>query len=118
MRILLTGHRGYIGCVAGHMLVSAGYDVVGLDSDLFAGCDFGAAGPVIPEIRKDLRDLEESDLRDFEAVVHFAALSNDPLCPRGRTRQTLLSGELRQDSPRATQLSPAMDCSEGCSGTV
>jgi nucleoside-diphosphate-sugar epimerase len=79
MRILLTGHRGYIGCVAGHMLVSAGYDVVGLDSDLFAGCDFGATSPVIPEIRKDLRDLEESDLKDFEAVVHFAALSNDPL---------------------------------------
>jgi nucleoside-diphosphate-sugar epimerase len=79
MKVLLTGHKGYIGAVAGPMLQAAGHEVVGLDSDLFAGCDFGDVVAKIPEIRKDLRDLAEADLAGFEAVVHFAALSNDPL---------------------------------------
>ena len=79
MRILLTGHKGYIGAVAQTVLRSAGYDVVGLDSDLFGGCDFGTETAPTPGLRKDLRDLEKSDLDGFDAVVHFAALSNDPL---------------------------------------
>ena len=79
MRILLTGHKGYIGAVAGPILQSAGHEVVGLDSDLFAGCEFGEAAPEIPEVRKDLRDLTKADLAGFDAVVHLAALSNDPL---------------------------------------
>ena len=79
MKILLTGHKGYIGAVAGPILLSAGHAVVGLDTDLFAGCDFGEAAPEIPEIRKDIRDLTKADLEGFDAVVHLAALSNDPL---------------------------------------
>jgi nucleoside-diphosphate-sugar epimerase len=79
MKILLTGHKGYIGAVAAPVLRSAGHKVVGLDTDLFAGCDFGAHLQEIPELRKDLRDLERKDLEGFDAVVHFAALSNDPL---------------------------------------
>ncbi|MEO8657504.1 MAG: SDR family oxidoreductase [Bryobacteraceae bacterium] len=79
MRILLTGHRGYIGAVAGPILQSAGHAVTGLDTDLFAGCDFGGPPPEFPEIRKDLRDLTVADLRGFDGVVHLAALSNDPL---------------------------------------
>jgi nucleoside-diphosphate-sugar epimerase len=79
MKILLTGHKGYIGSVAAPMLQSAGHEVVGLDTDLFAGCDFGAELQEIPELRKDLRDLGRKDLEGFDAVVHFAALSNDPL---------------------------------------
>ena len=79
MRILLTGHKGYIGAVAGPMLLSAGHAVVGLDTDLFAGCDFGETAGEIPEIRKDVRDLTKADLKGFDAVVHLAALSNDPL---------------------------------------
>ncbi len=79
MRILLTGHKGYIGSVAGSMLHSAGHEVVGLDSNLFAGCDFGEAASDIPEICKDLRDLSQNDLDGVDGVVHFAALSNDPL---------------------------------------
>ena len=79
MRILLTGHKGYIGAVAGPMLRSAGFEVIGLDTDWFAGCDFGEATTEIPEIRKDLRDVTESDLEGFDAVIHLAALSNDPL---------------------------------------
>jgi len=78
MKILLTGHEGYIGAVAGPMLRSAGHEVVGLDSDLFAGCDFGQVEQ-IPEMKKDLRDLVVDDLRGFDAVFHLAALSNDPL---------------------------------------
>jgi nucleoside-diphosphate-sugar epimerase len=79
LRILLTGHKGYIGAVAGPVLKAAGHEVVGLDSDLFAGCDFGEPAPEIPEINKDLRDLTKADLVGFDAVVHLAALSNDPL---------------------------------------
>jgi len=79
MRILLTGHKGYIGSVAGPIMRAAGYDVVGLDTDLFAGCEFGEAAREIPEVRKDLRDVTRKDLDGFDAVVHLAALSNDPL---------------------------------------
>jgi nucleoside-diphosphate-sugar epimerase len=61
------------------MLQSAGHEVVGLDTDLFAGCDFSTAPTEIPEICKDLRDLTRTDLEGFDAVVHFAALSNDPV---------------------------------------
>jgi nucleoside-diphosphate-sugar epimerase len=79
MKVLLTGHKGYIGAVAGQMLSSAGHELVGLDTDLFAGCDFGQPAPEIPDIRKDLREINKGDLRGFGAVVHLAALSNDPL---------------------------------------
>lgn len=79
MRILLTGHKGYIGAVAGPMFQSAGHEVVGLDTDLYAGCDFAQTAPDITEIRKDLRDVTKADLQGFDAVVHLAALSNDPV---------------------------------------
>jgi len=79
MRILLTGHKGYIGAVAGPVLASAGHEVVGLDADFFAGCDFQQLAPAAREIRKDLRELAAADLQGFDAVVHLAALSNDPL---------------------------------------
>jgi nucleoside-diphosphate-sugar epimerase len=79
MRILVTGHKGYIGAVATPLLREAGHEVVGLDTDLFAGCDFGGAPENIPEIRRDLRDVTDKDLDGFDAVVHLAALSNDPL---------------------------------------
>ncbi|MBZ5679321.1 MAG: SDR family oxidoreductase [Acidobacteriia bacterium] len=79
MKVLLTGHKGYIGAVAAPILRSAGHEVTGLDTDFFAGCDFGKESPLLPEVRKDLRDLTKADLEGFEAVVHLAALSNDPL---------------------------------------
>jgi len=79
MKILLTGHKGYIGAISGPILKSAGHHVVGLDTDLFAGCEFGEPADEIVEIRKDIRDLTEADLNGFDAVVHLAALSNDPL---------------------------------------
>jgi nucleoside-diphosphate-sugar epimerase len=79
MKVLLTGHKGYIGAVAGPLLRAAGHDVVGFDSDLYANCNFGDETRAIPEIRKDLRDLTKADLTGFDAVVHLAALSNDPV---------------------------------------
>src|SRR5580693_210748 len=79
MRVLLTGHKGYIGAVAGPLLRSAGHAVVGLDTDLFAGCDFGSTSGDIQDVQKDIRNLTQGDLDGFDAVVHLAALSNDPL---------------------------------------
>ncbi len=79
MKVLLTGHKGYIGAVAAPILRAAGHEVVGLDTDLFAGCEFGDDGQEIAQVRKDIRDLTKRDLEGFDAVVHLAALSNDPL---------------------------------------
>lgn len=79
MKVILTGHKGYIGAVAAPLLQNAGHEVVGLDTDLFSGCDFGNPNPEIPELRRDLRDLSQTDFKGFDAVVHLGALSNDPL---------------------------------------
>jgi len=79
MKVLLTGSKGYIGSVAGPILSAAGHEVVGLDTDLYSNCDFGTGPEPGPEIRKDLRMLEVSDLAGFDAVVHMAAISNDPV---------------------------------------
>lgn len=79
MRVLLTGHLGYIGTVLGPMLQAEGFEVVGLDSDLYSRCTFGSAMPEVPTILKDIRDVEQNDLRGFDAVCHLAGLSNDPL---------------------------------------
>jgi nucleoside-diphosphate-sugar epimerase len=79
MRILLTGHEGYVGAVMAPMLLAGQHEVVGLDSGLFAGCDFGAYEPALPTLRLDLRDVTARDLAGFDAVIHLAAISNDPL---------------------------------------
>lgn len=79
MRILVTGHKGYIGTVMVPMLIANGYEVVGLDSDLYEQCTFGDGILDIPAIKKDLRDVETTDLIGFDAVLHLAGLSNDPL---------------------------------------
>ena len=79
MRILLTGHRGYIGSVMGPLLVGAGHEVTGLDTDYYAACTFVGRVPELPSLDKDVRDVGPRDLEGFDAVVHLAALSNDPL---------------------------------------
>lgn len=79
MRVLMTGHEGYIGSVMAPWLAAAGIEVHGLDSGLFAGCDFGTPPPTIPARRIDLRDVSAEHLAGFDAVVHLAAISNDPL---------------------------------------
>lgn len=79
MRILVTGHNGYIGTVLTPLLMAEGNLVVGLDSNLYERCAFGDSSPQVSEIRKDIRDVVVSDLEGFDAVIHLAALSNDPL---------------------------------------
>ena len=80
MRVLVTGHRGYIGVVLAPMLQARGCEVVGVDADWFAGCDFGGAYEDPTRfLTKDVRDLEPADLEGVDAVCHLAALSNDPL---------------------------------------
>ncbi|ALE75031.1 UDP-glucose 4-epimerase [Pseudonocardia sp. Ae168_Ps1] len=80
MRVLLTGHQGYLGTVMAPLLASAGHDVTGLDSGLFASCVLGSLDtPDVEGFPTDLRDVTVEQLRGFDAVVHMAALSNDPL---------------------------------------
>jgi len=79
MRVMVTGNLGYIGTVMAPLLRAHGYNVVGLDSDFYEDCGFGDAPPSIATRRKDIRDVEVSDLKGFDAVIHLAALSNDPL---------------------------------------
>jgi nucleoside-diphosphate-sugar epimerase len=79
MRLLVTGHDGYIGCVLVPLLRGAGHDVVGLDSSLFGDCIFGEYEAGIEERRLDVRDVEAEQLEGFDAVLHLAAISNDPI---------------------------------------
>ena len=81
MKVLLSGHLGYIGTVMTPMLLKAGHDVVGIDCDLYRRCTFAEGGRIVdvPAIRKDLRDATAADVEGFDAVIHLAALSNDPL---------------------------------------
>src|SRR6201996_9624411 len=79
MRVLVTGHNGYIGSVMTPLLEEAGHEVVGLDFDLFAACTFGEVPPEIESIAKDVRDVAAEDLVGFDAVLHLAAVCNDPV---------------------------------------
>jgi len=79
MRVLLTGSRGYIGTVMVPMVVAEGHEVVGLDTDLYHRSTFGSWDEQITTIQKDIREVEVPDLKGFDAVIHLAALSNDPL---------------------------------------
>jgi nucleoside-diphosphate-sugar epimerase len=79
MRVLMTGHNGYIGSVMAPRFVEAGHEVVGLDTGYFESCTLVPDTAEIPWVRKDIRGLTPRDLEGFEAVVHLAALSNDPI---------------------------------------
>jgi nucleoside-diphosphate-sugar epimerase len=87
-RILITGNNGYIGSVMGPWFKRAGFDVVGLDTNLFQQCSLVPDKDNIPTVEKDLREVTPRDLEGFDAVVHLAALSNDPI------------GNLREDWTR------------------
>lgn len=79
MRVLVTGHKGYIGTVLVPMLLAEGHEVLGIDSDLYEQSTFGEGIREIPEIKKDIRDIQASDLAGVDAILHLAGLSNDPL---------------------------------------
>ena len=78
MRVMVTGHEGYIGAVLAPMLRAAGHDVVGLDCGLYRGAQV-APLETFPALDRDVRDVESHDLDGIDAIVHLAALSNDPL---------------------------------------
>lgn len=79
MKVLVTGHLGYIGVEMVSTLRAAGHEVVGLDTGLFDECDFLSAPDAVPTLRMDLRDVTAQDLKGVDAVAHLGALSNDPL---------------------------------------
>ena len=79
MRVLVTGHHGYIGSVLVPVLQRAGHRVTGLDSELFAACTFGPEPPEIDSVEMDVRDVEIEHLVGFDAVIHLAAVCNDPV---------------------------------------
>jgi nucleoside-diphosphate-sugar epimerase len=79
MRVLVTGHEGYVGTVLVPLLQGAGHDVVGVDTGLFSGCVFGPPAAPVQSMRKDIRDIAAKDLRGFYAIIHLAGLSSDPL---------------------------------------
>jgi nucleoside-diphosphate-sugar epimerase len=79
MRVLVTGHGGYIGSALVPILRSRGHDVVGMDSGLYDGCDLGRPPATIPVIVRDVRDVTDEDLSGIEALIHLAGICNDPL---------------------------------------
>ena len=80
MRVLITGHEGYIGTITVRVFKQAGHFVCGLDTGYFRDCLVGEID-VLPdaEIVKDVRHVTAQDLRGFDCIVHLAALSNDPM---------------------------------------
>jgi nucleoside-diphosphate-sugar epimerase len=101
-RVMVTGHNGYIGSVMAPYLQSLGCDVVGLDTGYFRDCTLVPSPTEIPAIWKDIRDLEVSDLNGIDAVIHLAALSNDPI------------GNLREDWTEAINCQGSVRLAELC----
>jgi nucleoside-diphosphate-sugar epimerase len=79
MRVLVTGDRGYIGAVMVPFLMAAGHEVVGLDAGWYDGCDFGTPPDGYEQRTGDVRDATPDDLVGFDAAIHLAAISNDPI---------------------------------------
>lgn len=79
MRLLVTGHQGYIGAVMTPFLEAHGHEVTGLDTGYYTSQSHGPVVDHVRTIRRDLRDIVPEDLVGHDAVIHLAALSNDPL---------------------------------------
>lgn len=97
MNVLVTGSEGYIGAVLRDLLLEREHEVTGLDAGYFNDCDLGTPPTPIPLVQRDLRDITPGDLRGFDAVVHLAALSNDPLgnLAPGLTEEINTGGSVR-----------------------
>jgi nucleoside-diphosphate-sugar epimerase len=79
MKVLVTGSQGYIGSVLVPMLLEKGHDITGLDTDLYERCTFTGTAPDVPIIKKDVREVQKHDVEGYDAIIHLAGLSNDPL---------------------------------------
>jgi nucleoside-diphosphate-sugar epimerase len=79
MKVLVTGHQGYIGTILMPLLSAAGHEITGLDSGLFSHANLGPAPSATRELRMDVRDVDESHIEGIDAVIHLAGISNDPL---------------------------------------
>jgi nucleoside-diphosphate-sugar epimerase len=79
VRVLVTGHHGYLGSIVTSALLECGHEVAGLDAFLYRGCDLFPSDPPVTQLELDVRDVTAQHLEGFEAIVHLAALSNDPL---------------------------------------
>lgn len=79
LRVLVTGNKGYIGTSLVPMLLERGHEVSGLDSDLFSECTFVGEVLEIPQVDCDVRDIQQEMVGGFDAIIHLAGLSNDPL---------------------------------------
>jgi len=79
MKVLVTGSHGYIGTILVPMLMKKGHEVVGLDTNYYEKCTFTGTLPHVKTINKDIRDIEKDDIEGFDAIIHLAGLSNDPL---------------------------------------
>lgn len=97
MKVLLTGSEGYIGAVLRDQLLARGHEVTGLDTGFFNDCNLGEPPTPIPLIQRDLREVTLDDVKGFDAVVHLAALSNDPLgnLAAGLTEEINTGGSIR-----------------------
>lgn len=97
MKILVTGNTGYIGSVLVPILLRKGFEVRGYDIGFFEDCLLQPINVDYPHIRKDIRNIEKSDVIGVDAIVHLAALSNDPLgeLDPGLTDEINLQGTLR-----------------------
>jgi len=104
MRVLVTGHKGYVGAVLVPLLLQEGHDVTGCDIDLFRDCTFRGSLTDVPDLATDIRELEPDQLRGFDAVIHLAGLSNDPL---GNYSESLTDEINQQASLRLATLARA-----------
>ena len=94
MQILITGWTGYIAPVMARVLRLAGHQLTGLDTGFFEPCSMGSVADPALLIRKDVRDVTPADLSGFDAVIHLAALSNDPMGDCGQNGPTKLISRL------------------------
>jgi nucleoside-diphosphate-sugar epimerase len=79
MKVLVTGNKGYIGSLLCENLLEEDFDVIGLDTCYYKGCNFTDFNSKILQIEKDIRNITKEDLDGIEAIIHLAALSNDPM---------------------------------------
>ena len=104
MKILLTGSLGYVGTQASYNLKLKGYSVIGIDSGFYKDCNLVPVLTQVPTQLKDIRDLEISDFENIDAVIHLAALSNDPI---GELDETLTYAINYKAAVRTAELAKA-----------